>query len=261
MPELPDVEQFRRYFNATALHQHIARVHVQGPSLLVATSPQGLGRALHKKTFQSAARHGKYLFAELNDSKWLVLHFGMSGHLEYAQRDGGAPEYTQFSVDFDNGYQLDYVAPRKLGRIALADSPGDWVAQQQLGPDALAIGEEQFVRLASERHSEVKPWLMDQHNIAGIGNYYSDEILYQSGIHPKHKLADLDESDFKMLYRALHSVLETAIEKKADPEKLPRSFLLPQRRKGGHCPACDTKLETTKVGGRTAWYCPHCQRG
>lgn len=258
MPELPDVEQFRRYFNATALYQRIRQIHVQGPELLVDTSPQGLGRALKDQRFESTARRGKYLFAGLDGGSWLVLHFGMSGRLHYA-KSGDRPRYTQLSVEFENGSELDYVAPRKLGRIALADSPQDWSAARQLGPDALQIGEEDFLELAGGRRGQIKSWLMDQHSIAGIGNYYSDEILYQCRIHPKRKLDTLEKSDYRKIYRKMRSILETAIDKNAEPGELPNSFLLPQRRKGGHCPRCDTVLKTIEAAGRTAWYCPHCQ--
>ncbi|SDZ75277.1 Fpg/Nei family DNA glycosylase [Microbulbifer marinus] len=259
MPELPDVEYFRHYFNATSLHQCIAGTHVQSPSLLVKTSPQGLGRALKHNRFESTQRHGKYLFAELSSGKWLVLHFGMSGRLDYGKRSGEPPEYTQLAVEFENGYQLDYVAPRKLGRIALSDSPEAWVRQQDLGPDALAISEDEFVRMGNERHGRIKSWLMDQHSIAGIGNEYSDEILFQCGIHPKRELDALDRKGLERLHKNLRSILQTAIEKKADPEELPPSFLLPHRKQGGHCPGCDTQLKTVEVSGRTAWFCPQCQ--
>ncbi|WP_323843803.1 Fpg/Nei family DNA glycosylase [Microbulbifer magnicolonia] len=260
MPELPEVELFRRYFNATALHQSIDRTQVLAPSLLVDASPQGLGRALKRNRFQSTSRHGKYLFAQLDTGKCLVLHFGMSGRLDYGKRDRGPPEYTRFSVRFESGYQLDYVAPRKLGRIALTDSPEAWVAQRQLGPDALAIGEEEFVHLAGGRRAGVKSWLMDQQSIAGIGNEYSDEILFHAGMHPQRKLTELRKSDFGRLFKKMRAVLQTAIDSDVDAEQLPRAFLLPHRHRDGRCPGCDVRLETVKVAGRTAWFCPKCQQ-
>ncbi|WP_308367995.1 MULTISPECIES: DNA-formamidopyrimidine glycosylase family protein [unclassified Microbulbifer] len=258
MPELPDVENFRRYFNATSLHQRISRVHVEEPALLFETSPQGLGRALKRRDFQSTRRHGKYLFADTGE-RWLVLHFGMSGSLHYSKKDAGRPKYTRLSIEFENDHQLAYTAPRKLGRIALADSPEEWIEARELGEDALDISEEQFLQKLSKRRGQVKSWLMDQHSLAGIGNIYSDEILFQTGLHPKHSLQDLDEEDRKQLYRTISSVLKTAIEKKAEPERMPDKFLLPHRKQGGHCPACGATLKSLSAAGRTAWYCPRCQ--
>lgn len=258
MPELPDVEQFRRYFNATALHQRIRRIHVPAPSLLVDTSPQGLGHALKGRTFVAAERHGKYLFAKLDSGKWLVLHFGMSGALHYSKA-GTRPKYTQLPIEFENGFELYYTAPRKLGRIALTESPRQWIDDRNLGQDALAIGEKAFVERAAQRRGSIKSWLMDQHSLAGIGNIYSDEILFQCRLHPQTPVGDLDDADIRGLYRALRRVLATAIERRAEPERLPDSYLLPHRHDGGRCPRCDTALEHTDTAGRTAWFCPRCQ--
>ncbi|WP_193165233.1 Fpg/Nei family DNA glycosylase [Microbulbifer hainanensis] len=258
MPELPEVETCRRYFNATALHQKIARIHVHGAALLVDTSPQGLGRALKDHTFDSTCRHGKYLFAKLDSGNWLVLHFGMSGLLDYGR--SAVPQYTQLAIEFNNDYRLAYVAPRKLGHIALTDSPKHWVEMKKLGPDALALSSDDFLRLAASRHGAVKPWLMDQHSIAGIGNLYSDEVLFQSRIHPRRAVADLSEAELKAIHRKLREALDTSVAVQADPDKLPKQFLLPHRHEGGHCPRCGSNLQNAKIGGRTSWFCPHCQK-
>ncbi|MFI2810419.1 MULTISPECIES: Fpg/Nei family DNA glycosylase [Microbulbifer] len=261
MPELPDVETYRRYFDATALHQVIRQVRVPGPELLVETSPQGLGRALHGARFTQTERHGKYLFALLDSGSCLVLHFGMSGNLSYSKSVKSPPQYTQLEIDFDSNYRLAYRCPRKLGRIALTGSPDDWIRDRDLGPDALRISEEEFLGRSQKRHGQVKPWLMDQHQVAGIGNYYSDEILFQSRIHPARSLDDLDESNRKRVFRAMRTVLKQAIDCDAEPAALPQSYLLPHRHQDGQCPRCGRDLETQAVGGRTAWYCPGCQPG
>jgi len=260
MPELPDVETFRRYVGATALHQRVSKTRVTGRSLLKGTTPAGLGRALHGRTFEKTDRHGKYLFIALDSGGWLVLHFGMTGELHYYRHDGKEPDYTQFLVSFGNDYELAYSAPRKLGRISLADSPPAFVAAQGLGPDALTLDEKTFMALLAGSRGSLKPWLMDQKKIAGIGNVYSDEILFQARLHPGTAAARLDRAAQRRLFRAMHTVLEKAIKAGAQPERMPRSFLLPRREKGGRCPKCGTGLATTRAGGRTAWYCPRCQK-
>lgn len=259
MPELPDVECFRRYFDATALHQAIGHIHVPGPGLLVDTTPQGLGRALKGAEFQSTTRHGKYLFALTDRDKCLVLHFGMSGRLAYSASGGVPPQYTQLEIDLAAVNRLYYIAPRKLGSIALAASPEEWVARHELGPDALALAEADFLALADGSRGKVKPWLMDQKHLAGIGNYYSDEILFRSRLHPAFPLQELRESELRLLFENIQRVLQVAIDCKADPAALPRSFLLTHRIEGGHCPRCGARLRQVKVGGRTAYFCPACQ--
>jgi formamidopyrimidine-DNA glycosylase len=258
MPELPEVETYHRYFNATSLHQKIAQIHVQEAALLVDTSPQGLGRALKNHTFDSTCRHGKYLFTELDSGNWLVLHFGMSGELDYGRSP--VPEYTQLAIEFSNGYRLAYVAPRKLGHIALVDRPEYWIDRKKLGPDALALSIGELLQLAASRRGAVKSWLMDQHAIAGIGNLYSDEILFQCRIYPGRAVGDLSEAELKEIHRKLHDVLETSIAVQADPDRLPKEFLLPRRHEGEQCPRCGSELQNTKIASRTSWFCPHCQQ-
>ncbi|MGD8999916.1 MAG: DNA-formamidopyrimidine glycosylase family protein [Granulosicoccaceae bacterium] len=260
MPELPDVEVYKQYFDATALHRRIEHVHVESPALLANTTPQGLGRALKHKTLQATRRHGKYLFIALNGSGWLVLHFGMTGKLKYFQHRGDTPAYTRLLIGFENGYHLAYIAPRKLGRIALVDSPHSLLRDRHLGPDALELGTKEFIELAAKRRGMVKPWLINQTIIAGIGNIYSDEILFQAGIHPRRAVSDLDSEALKRLYKAMRTVLKTAINARAKPDQMPSTFLLPCRKKGGSCPKCRTLLATVKAAGRTAWFCPRCQK-
>ncbi|HEY9149582.1 MAG TPA: DNA-formamidopyrimidine glycosylase family protein, partial [Gammaproteobacteria bacterium] len=117
MPELPDVEAYKRYLDATALHSAVEQVEVQAPEILEGTTPQGLGRALKGHVFANSRRHGKYLLVQLDDGPWLTLHFGMTGDLLYHRQDVNTPAHTQCRFSFGNGYELDYIAPRKLGHI------------------------------------------------------------------------------------------------------------------------------------------------
>ena len=259
MPELPDVEVYRRYLNSTSLNQRIEHIHVESPSILYETTPQGLGYALKHKSFRSTKRHGKYLFVATGNEKWLIMHFGMTGDVKYFKHETETPDYTQFLITFENGFHLAYVAPRKLGRIALTDSPQTWIKEHELGPDAFDLTEEEFVKQAAKRRGGVKSWLMDQTSIAGIGNIYSDEILFQAGIHPRRSVSSLDKTAWNTLYKAMRDVLEAAISAGASTDKIPSTFLLPHRKQGGRCPRCDTPVEAVKAAGRTAWYCPRCQ--
>lgn len=187
------------------------------------------------------------------------MHFGMTGEIKYFQEESETPDYSRLLIDFENGYHLAYISPRKLGRISLTDSPEQWLNSHELGPDAFELSEEAFIKLAENNRGAVKSWLINQMIIAGIGNIYSNEILFHSGIHPKNPLKNLSRSELKVLYKTMHKVLNRAISAHADLTQMPASFLLPHRQKGDHCPVCDTLLKTVKATGRTAWYCPHCQ--
>lgn len=259
MPELPDVEVYRRYLAVTALHQAIAQVHVEAPRVLDHTSPQGLGRRLGGQRFERASRHGKYLFAHLDGGGALVLHFGMTGQLHYRRLADAADDHAACLFQFENGARLEYVSTRQLGHVAVVDSVDEFVHHKGLGPDALALDRDQFLADAAGRRGSVKGWLMDQGHMAGIGNVYSDEILFRAGIHPRRKVADLPEDALRRLHGAIREVLDAAIEAQAEPDRMPDDFILPRREPGGRCPRCDAKLEQVSVNGRKAWFCPACQ--
>jgi formamidopyrimidine-DNA glycosylase len=106
----------------------------------------------------------------------------------------------------------------------------------------------------------VKTILLNQKVIAGIGNIYADEILFHTRIHPAAEIGRLGEKTVGRLFRTTRDILQKAIEAKADADLMPKSWLLRHRGKGGKCPRCGLELRSSKIGGRTAWFCPHCQK-
>jgi formamidopyrimidine-DNA glycosylase len=261
MPELPDVETFRRYFDATSLHQEIEGVQVKESTLLAGVTQPTLEHALLGNQFQSSERVGKYLFGRLNQGDWLVFHFGMTGSFQYFKDPAAEPDHTGILIRFTNGYHLAYIDVRKFGMITLAKSIDSFISEKKLGPDALTISFEQFRELLKGRHSSVKSILMNQSIVSGIGNIYSDEILFQAGIRPEKRVDSLKDEMVHTLYTTIRDVLETAIEAGAATEKLPKTYLIPHRERGGICPRCGRPLFTTKVSGRTTYFCPENQHG
>jgi len=262
MPELPDVEIFRRYFNATALHQPIENVDVEKADILKGVTVKGLRERLQGRRFHATRRHGKYLFAAFEEA-FLMMHFGMTGFLRYFKKTAKEPPHTRFRIDFTNGYHLSYDCRRRLGRIRLVAAPEKWVKTKHLGPDALDsnLGLSGFKARLSDSGAAVKSALMDQTRIAGIGNIYADEILFQAGIDPRVKADQLAEHRLDAAYQAMQAVLSKAIQCRADPGRFPQSFIIPQRRPGGRCPHCGNDLEATKISGRKTYFCPRCQTG
>ena len=259
MPELPDVETFRRVLEKHALHRTIAGFDLEAPRLLDGIDEAKLRENLVGHRFEATHRHGKYLFAHLDHDPWLVLHFGMTGEPRPFGPDEAPPPYARFIIHFQDGGHLAYIDPRKLGEIGLTPDPQTFVRDKGLGPDALGLDWPTFRALTQGARGMVKPWLMDQHHLAGIGNIYGDEILFQAGIHPRRKMEDLDEDALRRIHQAMQDTLGLAIGAHADPARMPPHFLIPHRHKGGHCPKCHTPLEHTKIQGRTSWYCPRCQ--
>jgi formamidopyrimidine-DNA glycosylase len=258
MPELPDVETFRRYLEGMALGQPIRRVRVEAPRVLDGITPHELDRRLEGRAISRAERHGKVLFAHAG-AWWIVLRFGMTGFLRVYRKPSDAPAHPRVIFDLRNGDHLAFDCQRMFGRVDLAPDPASFIREHHLGPDARAIGRAHFVDRVSSHRGAIKAALMDQSLVAGVGNIYSDEILFQARIHPRTPVRELDEHALGEVHRALRRVLERAIDAEADPAKMPRGWLTPARGKGHPCPRCGHELEAMSVGGRTAYACPRCQ--
>lgn len=259
MPELPDVEVYKQYLDATSLHQRIEHSHVPDLQILQEVSRQALAAHLRGSTLDRTQRHGKHLGAALSGGGWLVLHFGMTGWLRYFKDEEDEPKHTKLRLDFDNGFHLAYVCVRKIGFVGFCDDFDAYVDAKQLGPDALNLGLDAFQRLLEGRRGSVKSTLMNQHVLAGLGNVYSDEVLFQSGIHPKRKVTDLTNKEIEALHEAMKSVLRQTIRYKADPEAAPKTWLLSHRDLDDACPRCGGSIEKVEIAGRRAYVCPACQ--
>ena len=263
MPELPDVEIFRQYLDATSLHQTIETVDIKAGDMLKGISGKKLKERLQNKQFTSSHRHGKYLFAELENDGWLVLHFGMTGFLKYFKNPEKRPDHVRLCIEFSKGYHLAYDCRRKLGEIGFTEVPKDFIREKGLGPDVMDpdLDLYSYKKILSKSRGAVKGALMNQGMLAGVGNVYADEILFQAGIHPKTKVNALKEKTLERLFRVMiENVLPTAIDRRADPSQFPDSYIIPHRKKGASCPKCRSVLHQVKVSGRTTYLCPKCQR-
>ncbi len=258
MPELPDVEVFRQYIDATALHQPIRDARVHDADQIMECSASKLKRRLGGNALEGTRRHGKHLGVRLNADGWLLLHFGMTGYLDYADGEEVPPEHTRLVLRFDNGFRLAYVNQRKLGRISLADDFDEFIAEQELGPDALAMKRKAFQELLSDGRGTLKARLMNRSLIAGLGNVYTDEVFFQAGVYPGTHLENVTPEVAGDLWRTMRHVLRTAIKRRAQPEQMPRTWLTPHRGEE-RCPRCDGPLKQAKMGSRTSQYCPACQ--
>lgn len=260
MPELPDVEVFRRYFDSTSLHQRVGGVSLLARDLRRTADDEKLQAALVGREFTGSRRHGKYFFADLGEDDWLMLHFGMTGYLSYFKDANEAPQHMRLRVDFENGFHLGYTCQRKLGSILVVTDVEQFTKDEGLGPDALdpALDLEAFTGALSGSRSSVKAALMEQERIAGIGNIYSDEILYRTKVHPAARANQLNSHVWQDLFNATGEVLRTAIDCEVDPERFPADFILPHRDTDGRCP-CGGELVQRKISGRTAYFCPACQ--
>jgi formamidopyrimidine-DNA glycosylase len=260
MPELPDVENFKRYLDRTSLHQRIIGVDVRDAYVLKDLSARHLPRRLKGRSFKSSYRHGKHLFVCMNADLWLRLHFGMTGSLQYFKRSEEMPKHARVFFIFTNDYRLAFNDQRKFGEIGVIKNVREFLKNRSIGPDALDIDLAQFRDIFGKHRGAVKAILLNQRLIAGIGNIYADEILFCARMHPATQVSALKERTAAKLFRVTRYILEKAIAAEADANLMPKSWLLPHRGKGGNCPRCGHELKSATIGGRTAWFCAHCQK-
>src|SRR5262245_742869 len=156
MPELPEVEIFKRYLDATSLHQCIDDVDVRNAYILKETSARELARGLKGRRFQSSQRHGKHLFVCVDGEFWLRMHFGMTGSLQYFKENEQAPRHARVIFVFGNSHRLAFDDQRQFGQIELLKDVDRFLKKHALGPDALQIGLKEFRKILGKHRGAVK---------------------------------------------------------------------------------------------------------
>jgi formamidopyrimidine-DNA glycosylase len=258
MPELPDAVVYEQRVAPAALDREIESTTVVDPLILdEGLEPYRFEEVLRGRVLAETHRHGKHVFARYGaDTGWLALHFGMTGSVRVIE-NGPLPEYAYVQLHFADGGHLALRCPRKFARVRLIDTPAAFVEAKGLGPDMRRADVEAFLTALDGRRGTIKGRLLDQSVVAGLGNIYADEALYQEGIHPATTVPTLTENALRDLYDAIQAVLDAAIAADSDPTALdPDRFMLPHRYGDEHCPHTGVPLQTEQVSGRTAYFSP-----
>ena len=256
MPELPEVTMFRRYFDQTALHKKVTDVEILEPRV-VTVPPEELANQLTGQMFIATERIGKHLLAELSSGRWLTLHFGMTGSLRSFKDREDQPRFTKVRFDLNDGFSLAFRCPRILGRVGLADSVATYIKQKKLGTDAQAVALNRFQELLRTRTGLLKPLLLNQQFLAGLGNWIVDEILYQAAVHPTITVDQLTAEQLQVIYEKMQYILETAIRHEAQYHLFPRDFLVTYRwreKDDQNHPMHRQNIQRIVVGGRGTYY-------
>ncbi len=289
MPELPEVETTRRKLEPSLVGREIAAVQTTGPSHFFLTPPRTLARRLPGRTVLALDRHGKYLLAGLDDGTRLLLHLGMTGQLlvggccsprliTAAARLEGVPEggfepdrHTHLQLRFtDGGPPVLFRDIRRFGKVKLLAHGKSDARLDRLGPDALGATGELLREATRGRRSAIKCLLLDQSILAGVGNIYADEALFRAGIRPARQGGRLTLAECDALAAAVRAVLErgietggTSIDDFVAPDGSDGGYQDERRvyaREGEPCLACSATVRRLVLGGRSAHYCPACQR-
>jgi formamidopyrimidine-DNA glycosylase len=262
LPELPEVETVVRSLAPLLIGRRIVDATFSS-RFVVRQSFDEVATHVRGQVVQSVERHGKFILVRLTEGI-LVIHLGMTGKL---LMDGRPGQYTRALFQLDRGV-LVYDDIRHLGRI-------EWNAGlpkrvEKLGPDALTISPDDFLSLLWRRKAQIKPLLLNQRSLRGMGNIYTDEALFRARIHPKAESTRLRKDRALRLHQAMVEVLTLAIEHKGssisdyvDAEGNHGNFQLKHQvygRKGEPCPRCGSVIRRIVVAQRGTHYCPRCQR-
>ena len=263
MPELPEVETIVRTVTPRLLGREIRAARFYS-KLVLRGDAAGAARRLRGRSIEAVRRHGKFIVVELSGGLMLTIHLGMTGALLWTAEPG---PHARAVFDMDSG-RLVYDDPRQFGRIELGESLPERAAR--LGPDALAVGADEFaVRLAGRR-GRIKPLLLNQAFLRGLGNIYADESLFGARIHPLAAVSRLGPARIGRLYEAIQEVLRAAVEAGGssvsdyvDADGREGSFQMRHRvygKQGTPCSRCGRPIHRIVVGQRGTHYCPGCQR-
>jgi formamidopyrimidine-DNA glycosylase len=270
MPELPEVETTVRALRPNIVGQTIIDFYTNCPSHIKHSDIKTFRKQIKGSTIQSINRRGKYLVMALNDSLTLIIHLRMSGHLSVVNHSEPIHKHDRTFFYLQNGKDLRFRDQRKFGTVDLVHHTEEVLGR--LGPEPLQNSFTSTVlwRQLKGRRRAIKPLLLDQHVIAGIGNIYADEALFYANIHPTRAADSLTVKEIEALHSAIQKVLTLGIEREGasiDTYIKPDSTrgemqnaLAVFRRNGEPCYVCHSDIQRIVLGGRSTHFCPHCQK-
>lgn len=272
MPELPEVETVRRSLARELAGRRIVKVHSIGwPRTIAAPSPDELCAALCDRAIQQVERRAKYVLIRLDNDETLAVHLRMTGQLLVVSADTPTDKHTHVVLALDDGRELRFHDQRKFGRWWLLNSPGMAQLEARLGAEPLdaAFTLAAFATKIHRRKTRLKPLLLDQSLVAGIGNIYADEALWLAQLHPLRAAHTLNDAEIATLHAGIVAALDQGVTRRGTTLVNYRDangeggenqdYLNAYGRTGQPCKRCGTPIERIIVGQRATHLCPHCQ--
>lgn len=268
MPELPEVETIKRSLEKVLLRKEIENVEVLSAKVVKKPRVAEFINSLRGKSFNSVYRRGKFLIFGLSSGDNLIIHLKMSGQLVWGLKE----KESRVIFSLSDGRYLNFKDKRLLGGLWLMKEPMALPLLKAMGPEPLDGGFDlvQFQKRLEKRRAKIKPLLMDQRFIAGLGNLYAAEALFRAKIHPSRLASTLTLPEVRKLFSAIKTVLQEALEHRGssidsyvDGEGMEGEFgerLRVYGRRGEHCFRCKGTIERIALGGRGTYFCPRCQR-
>ncbi|MGB7875691.1 MAG: bifunctional DNA-formamidopyrimidine glycosylase/DNA-(apurinic or apyrimidinic site) lyase [Anaerolineales bacterium] len=266
MPELPEVETIARKLRPELVGKSILKADLLWPRTLATPTPAKFKKQIKGQEIRGVGRRAKYFVMELSDFHMFV-HLRMSGDLYIKEVDAATEKHDRLILSLNPGEnKLVFNDTRKFGRVWLVQDPDEVLSG--LGPEPLS--EEFTAQLLYDglqsRHRQLKPLLLDQSFLAGMGNIYTDEALHKARLHPLAASDSVKRVQAQALWEAIRDVLQEGIRRNgASIDWVYRggefqNYLRVYDRKGQPCPVCGTAIERLVVGQRGTHVCPSCQR-
>lgn len=269
MPELPEVETTVRALRDPLIGQTISDIRNYWPRQIATPSYDELRERIQGRRIEAIQRRGKYLLFLLDSGDTLIIHLKMSGHLSVVPATGALDKHVHTVFELTNGHELRFRDQRKFGRVYLVHKTEEVL--NGLGPEPLepAFTVETLAARLEGRTRLLKPLLLDQTFVAGIGNIYANEALFHAYIRPERRANSLSAKEVAALHRAIQKSLRlglendgASIEQFAKPDgskgRMQNSFVV-HGRAGMPCFRCDGLVQRSVIGGRSSYYCPECQ--
>jgi formamidopyrimidine-DNA glycosylase len=269
MPELPEVETVVRDLRPHVAGRRIVHVRVGDKPLRTAWSP-GWAERLTGRRIRAVRRRGKWILIDLNHGL-LVVHLGMTGRLTTGPADRPLQEHTHFLADLDHGTQVRFRDVRRFGSVTYYADANEFqsLLDGRLGPEPFDLRSAEFRRALAATARPLKAVLLDQRVVAGVGNIYADESLFEARLPPSQLGTATTPAEADRLRKAVAKVLKRAIDCRGSTI---RDFVDGTGKAGGYqksfrvygrtgkpCPRCGTPIARTRLAGRSTHYCPTCQ--
>ena len=270
MPELPEVETIVRELRSLVVGRRIESVRVR-LNKLVRTGPRRLARFLVGTEILKAGRRGKFIVLTLSGGRRLIVHLKMTGQFLWGPAPGKWPRHVHLQMNFEDGRALLYRDMRQFGYFLglTAEEYADWLVSEEIGPDPFELTPIEFADMLSSRRGRIKPLLLNQRFVSGLGNIYTDEALFAAGIHPQCAADRIDEALACRLHEEITAILKEAIRLRGSTTRnylglsgVGGQFQNRHRvygKTGGHCPVCGGRVRRIVVGGRGTYFCSRCQ--
>jgi formamidopyrimidine-DNA glycosylase len=271
MPELPEVETVACGLRAFLVGSTIVAVEVRWARSVVPPEPAAFAAGLIGQTVTAVGRRGKWIIVSLSEAGALLVHLRMTGRLVIEPGDAPDDPHTRVLFQLDDRRRLRFSDQRKFGRLVLTSDPHTVLAD--LGPEPLAddFTVARLEEMLARRRGRIKPLLLNQRFLAGLGNIYADEALFRARLHPLRRADTLTPAEVRRLFQAIRSLLQAAIGsggttladaayQQPDGRSGEYADLLAVYGRGGQaCQRCEAEIERIVVGQRSTHYCPFCQ--